>query len=133
MGTLKEIFAPLLMAFLVFSSACIGYGEKTNTGGTSSYNSPASSHSLLTEVPPGIVELGTLAEYGNVTVVRATYGYVISKNGTKVFLNVSRAYFFPWGFVVVEKTPALREIPLVKANLTTTYSCLLYTSPSPRD
>ncbi|WP_048149423.1 hypothetical protein [Palaeococcus ferrophilus] len=119
---MRETIVSLVLLFLVFSSACIGYGENRDTDNPLSHNNLTNSLLPLTDVPRGVIELGTLAKYGNITVMRATYGYVISKNGTKAFLNVSKAYFFPWGFVVVEKAPALRKVPLVRANLTTIYS-----------
>ncbi|WP_297498386.1 hypothetical protein [Thermococcus sp.] len=101
---------PLLLILFVFASACIG---GVNPKDTSGY--------LQTKVPRGVVELSPLINYGNITILRASYGYVIFRNNTKVFLNVSKAYFFPWGFVIIKTIPEVRSIPIVDARIGRTY------------
>ncbi|AFL94771.1 hypothetical protein CL1_0564 [Thermococcus cleftensis] len=118
---MRKTMVSILLILVVFSSACIEDVENTDASGTSAPSGSANPTYPLTEVPYGVIELDTLAEYGNVTVVRATYGYVIFRDDTKVFLNVSEAYFFPWGFVVVETVPEVRGIPIVNVRIGRTY------------
>ena len=120
--TMKKGILSLLLVLFVFSSACIGNIENTHTSCTSVSNGSANSTYPLTDVPYGVIELDTLADYGDVTVVQTTYGYVILRNNTKVFLNVSEAYFFPWGFVIVKTVPDTRSIPIVNASFDRNYT-----------
>ncbi|AFK22382.1 hypothetical protein [Pyrococcus sp. ST04] len=107
---MEKTFVVLFLIFLVFSSACIG--RQGNVGNTKSYEVPSKPENecRLEKLPGENIELSPIAKFGNITIINATYGYVISKNGTKVFLNVSKAYFFPWGFVFIEKTPEVRTV-----------------------
>ncbi|BAA30169.1 hypothetical protein [Pyrococcus horikoshii] len=101
----------ILILILIFSVALVDHIRNANEN---------ENINLLSKIPEDVNETGLIGGYGNVKVAKATQGYIIYINNSKFFLNASKAYFFPWGFVVIEKTYENLTIPVYIYTRTTT-------------